>query len=662
MAISSPGVGSGLDVNGIVSQLMAVERRAVTAVDTKEAKFQAQLTAYGSLKGALSTFQSTVAALASPAQFTAMKATVADATVATVSASGAAAGTYSLEVQTLAQPHKLKSEPVAATSTTIGSGTLTISFGTYSGDTFALNADKASTEISIASGQSSLVGIRDAINAADAGVTAGIVNDGTGYRLTVSSKETGVANAVRIAVNDDDGTDTDTAGLSQLAYDGRTVSGVTNLTETVAAQNATALVDGIAINKASNTFTDVIEGVTLTLLKENTPDKTTVTIARDTAGIQASVEAFVKSYNDLNKTISGLSKYDAANKKPSTLTGDATVRAVQTQLRNVFNTALSTSGGGFTALADIGITFQTDGTLKLDSSKLSTALADSNKDISTLFAAKGKPTDSLVSFVSSTADTKNGSYFVDVSALATQGTAVGSGPATLTVGIGLNDTLELTVDGIAVTVTLAPGVYTATGLTAEIKSKVNGVDALKSAGVGIDVSESGGVLTMTSNSYGAASSVLITGGSAETDLFGVATETVGENVAGVIGGAPAIGSGQTLTATGDASGLALKVNGGATGDRGTVSFARGYAYELEKLVARMLENDSLLDGRMDGINASIKDIGKQREQLEVRLENIEKRYRAQFTALDAMVSRMQSTANYLQQQLANLPKPDALKE
>ncbi|MGZ8212864.1 MAG: flagellar filament capping protein FliD, partial [Burkholderiales bacterium] len=156
--------------------------------------------------------------------------------------------------------------------------------------------------------------------------------------------------------------------------------------------------------------------------------------------------------------------------------------------------------------------------------------------------------------------------------------------------------------------------------------------------------------------------VLITGGSAETDLFGVATETVGENVAGVIGGAPAIGSGQTLTGTGDASGLALKVIGGATGDRGTVSFARGYAYELEKLVARMLENDSLLDGRMDGINASIKDIGKQREQLEVRLENIEKRYRAQFTALDAMVSRMQSTANYLQQQLANLPKPDALKE
>ncbi len=655
MAISSAGIGSGLDVSGIVSQLMALERRPLTTIDGKEAKFQAQLTAYGSLKGALSTFQSAVAALASASKFSTVKTSIADTTVATVTASSAAAGSYSLEVQTLAQQHKLKSTVSAATSTAIGSGTLTISFGTYSGDTFTLNPDKASTAITIAPGQNSLAGIRDAINAANAGVTAGIINDGSGYRLTVSSNDTGVANALRVTVADDDATHTDTAGLSQLAYDGRTISGVTNLTQTVEAQNATALIDGIAISKSSNTLTDVIEGVTLTLLKENTPAKTTFTVTRDTATIQASVQAFVKAYNDLNKTVSDLSKYDATNKKASTLTGEATVRTVQSQLRGAFNSALSTAGGGLTTLAEIGMTFQVDGTLKLDGTKLTAVLADSTKDISTLFAAVGKPTDSLVSFAGSTVDTKNGSYLLNVSTLATQGKAVADGAAALAINAGSNDTLELTVDGVAVTVTLSAGVYTAAALAAEIQSKVNGVTALSSAGISVAVTQSGGVLTLASNNYGSASTIAITGGNGKADLFGTPVETAGVNVAGTIGGVTATGSGQTLTGVGDAVGLALKVTGGVTGDRGTVNFARGYAYELDKLVARMLENDSLLDGRIDGITASIKAIGVQREKLAARLDMVETRLRAQFTALDSVMSRMRQTSSYLTQQLATLP-------
>jgi flagellar hook-associated protein 2 len=127
------------------------------------------------------------------------------------------------------------------------------------------------------------------------------------------------------------------------------------------------------------------------------------------------------------------------------------------------------------------------------------------------------------------------------------------------------------------------------------------------------------------------------------------------DVAGSIGGNVATGSGQTLTGSGDAGGLALNVTGGATGARGSVNFARGYAYELDKLVGKMLENDSLLDGRMDGINASIKTIGTQREALTRRLEGVEKRYRAQFTALDTMMASMTTTSNFLTQQLANLP-------
>ena len=657
MAISSPGIGSGLNVNSIVSQLMALEQKPLQVLATKEARYQAQLSAYGSLKGALSTFQSTVAALAAPAKFSAVKASIVDTTVATVTATPTAApGTYAVEVQTLAQTHKLKSTALAATSTAVGTGKLTLSFGTYAADTFTLNPDKASVDVTIGAGQNTLAGIRDAINAAKVGVTAGIVNDGTGYRLTLSSNDSGVANALRIAVTDDDTTNTDMSGLSQLAYDGRTVSGVANLTQTVAARNATVVIDGISISKASNTISDAIDGVTLNLTKENTPATTTLTVARDTVGIQASVQSFVKAYNDLNKTVTDLTKYDAATKKASTLTGEATVRTVQDQMRAAFNTALPTAGGGFTALSDIGITFQKDGTLKLDASKLTTAINDTTKDVSTLFAAVAKPTDALTAFASSTLDTKNGSYALTVTQIATQGKVVGGAAAGLTITTGTDDLLNLTVDGVAAGITLAAGTYTAATLAAEIQAKVNGVTALSSAGIKVGVTQTAGVLTMTSSRYGSASIVALTGGTAKAGLFGTSTETAGVNIAGTIGGVAATGSAQTLTGTGNALGLALTVAGGAIGDRGTVSFARGYAYELDKIAGRMLGTNSQVDSRITGIKSSIDDLDGRRASLGLRLEAIEKRLRTQYSALDSMLSRMQSTSNSLTQQLANLPR------
>jgi flagellar hook-associated protein 2 len=652
MALSSPGIGSGLDINGLVGQLMALEQRPLTLLNNKEARFQAQLSAYGSLKGALSSFQSAVAALATPAKFTAFKASVADSTVLSASAASTASpGSYSIEVQTLAQAQKLKSDNFNATADTVGSGTLTIQFGTYDGGSFTLNPDKPARTISIASGQSSLAGVRDTINAANAGVTASIVNDGSGYRLVLASKDSGLANALKISVDDDDGNDTDNSGLSRLVYDA-TTGGTQNLTQTVAAQNATAIIDGISVSQSSNTLTHAIDGVSLTLLKTGT---TTLGVARDSAGIQAAAESFVKAYNDLNKTLSDLSKYDAARKQASLLTGDGTVRAVQSQLRSVFNTPLSTAGG-LTTLADIGIAFQTDGTLKLDSSKLTAAINDGTKDVATLFAAVGKPSDSLVSFVSSTTDTKNGNYAVNVTQLATQGKAVGGGDADLTIDAGVDDTLSVTIDGVSASVTLAAGTYTAATLAAEIQSRINGAGALSSAGISVSVTNTGNVLTVTSNRYGSASTVAITGGTAASPLFGTPTVTDGVDVAGSIGGVAASGSGQTLTGAGDAAGLKISITGGSTGDRGSVSFARGYADLLDRLVGRMLENDGLLDGRMDGINASIRELGSRREALTRRLELIETRYRAQFTALDAMIASMTQTSNYLQQQLANLPR------
>ncbi len=159
---------------------------------------------------------------------------------------------------------------------------MTIQFGTYSGGSFTLNPDKAAQTITVDASKSSLAGVRDAINSANAGVSASIINDGTGNRLVITAKDSGVANALKITVSDNDLTHTDNAGLSQLAYDAAT-GGVMNLTQTVAAQNATLVIDGITISKPSNVISDAIEGVTLNLLKINTPGATTLSVSRDPA-------------------------------------------------------------------------------------------------------------------------------------------------------------------------------------------------------------------------------------------------------------------------------------------------------------------------------------------------------------------------------------------
>ena len=655
------GVGSTLDVNSLVTQLMAAEQQPIAALATKEAKYQSQLTAYGSLKGALSTFQSSVSSLANPAKFSAVTASLTDTTLASVIASPTAlSGSYSLNVTQLAQSQKLQSSTAfAATSTTLGSGTLTISFGTYitSPSSFTINPDKATKTITIGSSQSSLSGVRDAINTANAGISANIINDGSGNRLVITSTDSGAANALKITVADSDGLNTNSAGLSQLAYDGTSPS-TSQMTQPtgMGSKDAVLTIDGIAINKPSNTITDAITGMTVNLLKTGT---STLTVMHDATVVQSAVQTFVTAYNALNTTITKLSQYDLANKKAAILTGDSTISSIKSRLNTIFNTPLPTAGGGLTNLSSIGIAFQKDGTLALDTAKLTTALNDSTKDVSTLFAAVGKSSDSLIRFNNSTTDTKNRIYAVNVTQLATQGRAVGTALTfPLTITSGTNDTLSLKVNGITAAVKLTSGTYaSATDLAAQIQSNINGTSALSSSKTTVVVSATAGALTIASNLYGSGSTVSTIADTASSSILGSIdyTNGTGLDTKGTIGSVEATGSGQSLIGTGDAKGLSISVIGGSTGSRGTVNFARGYAYELNNLVGGMLNSNNLIDSRVGGINASITQVGKDRERVNLHLASIEKSYRTQFTALDGMLSSMNQTSNFLTQQLANLP-------
>lgn len=266
----------------------------------------------------------------------------------------------------------------------------------------------------------------------------------------------------------------------------------------------------------------------------------------------------------------------------------------------------------------------------------------------------------MISYQGSTSKTAAGNYAVTVTQLATRGSLTGSQAAGLTITAGVNDQLSVVVDGVAADVTLSAGTYaTADALAAELQSKLNGATNLAAAGVSAQVSASAGVLGITSARYGAGSNVSIIGGNATASLMGGSpVAVVGVDVAGTINGATATGSGQVLTgATGGAAeGLRVVVAGGALGARGNVNFSHGYADQLNTLASGLLASDGVISNRVDGINASIKDIDRRKDDLSGRLTQIEARYRAQFTALDTMLSSLNQTSQFLQQQLASLPK------
>jgi flagellar hook-associated protein 2 len=386
--ITSAGVGSNLDVIGLVTQLMAIERQPLTKLAAKEAGFQAKISAFGTLKSALSEFQNAARALGSAEKLSPLKSNVADTAIMTASASGTAvAGNYDVEVKQLAQAQKLVSNgSYAATTSEVGTGKLTITLGSYDGGgAFTADSAKTAVDVTIDATNNTLGGLRDAINKANAGVTASIINDGSGNYLSLTSKTTGAKSAMKI-----DAVPTDplaSPSLATLAYNGPSSTGVR---QNAPAADAIIIVDSVQITKPSNTITDAIQGVTLNLAKTTATGVTTkLTLDRDTSSVRTAIEAFVKAYNGAAKNMADATAFDASTGKAAVLNGDSTVRGIQAQLRSIMGGMVTGAPAGAASLPDIGITTQRDGSLAIDSAKLSAALNDPNKDMAALFAGVG---------------------------------------------------------------------------------------------------------------------------------------------------------------------------------------------------------------------------------------------------------------------------------
>ncbi|MFT4918261.1 MAG: flagellar hook-associated protein 2 [Zhongshania aliphaticivorans] len=372
-SVTASGVGSGLDINSIVSQLVQAERAPQeTRLASKEALIQARLSAFGSLKSSLTTFQNSLSALKNVDTFTKRSATSSDNAVFTATTTAAAAaGTYSVKVEQLAAKHTIASKAYTDSATVVGSGVLSFS---QNGETFS---------VTIADGEDSLAAIRDAVNGAsdNTGVAASIVTDQDGAHLVFSSSKTGLANAITVDVSP---SDTDTGNLNDLAY----ISGNFALTEKAEAKDSIVVVDGFTLSSASLKFEGMIEGITIDIKAAKPGENLSLTVKHDTAAVKKSIEGFVTGYNTLMTTLNDLTAYNPEANTAGLLQGDSATRSVANRIRQEMGTLVSGLDVDLDSLAELGITTIEKGKLKLDATKLTSVLDTDFANVAGVFAGE----------------------------------------------------------------------------------------------------------------------------------------------------------------------------------------------------------------------------------------------------------------------------------
>lgn len=375
--ISSAGIGSGLDVNSIVSQLVALEKQPLKTLAVKATNVQAQLSAFGQIQAQFAVLADVANRISVPATWGSRNASSSNVSAATVTATASAIATsFRLDVDALAQQQSVSSAALPV-DTVPGAGTLTLQLGSWNTGvvppTFAAGT-AASVNVTVEA-TDTISAIASKINAANAGVVATVFNDGTNERLLLQSKNTGAAAGFRLQSAD--------PALAGLVFDPELNSGTGMDAVGIPVQygqDAKARINGLAVTSASNTLTNNIPGVTIKLAATTTTGygtpgevKTpiTMTVSEDVTPAVKNVNDFVAAYNALNKTLADLTKYDAATKTAGLFQGDSSVVGLQNVLRNMLGS--SSEGGTYQRLSDVGLERQLDGSLTINTAKLGAA-------------------------------------------------------------------------------------------------------------------------------------------------------------------------------------------------------------------------------------------------------------------------------------------------
>lgn len=654
------------DVTTMATTLATASVAAQRAnLDNSETKYTTKLNGFDTLQQALQGFSSQIASLTSLSTFQQKNISSSDESVIGATVTGTPAnGNYQVEVQQLASAQTLASQTAfSSSSSVVGQGTLS----------FTVNG--TTTNLTIDSSNDSLTGIQNAVNSANIGVNASVVNVGSGYKLMFSSAETGASNSIAVSVTGDtDGNNTDAAGLSQLIN--------ANMNETVPAQDSTVVVNGLTINNSGNNLSGVIDGLTLNLKSADIGSTKTLQISSDTSDLNQGVSDFVDLYNSLDSVLDTLGSYEAPqtdeNGDPvqgdqtGYLKGSSTLRDIRNQIRETMREAVPGLSGSIQSLADIGITSNLDGTLSLDKTKLADAITNSPESVGKLFAANAVATDGLVAFKGSTSDTVEGTFNLDVNTAAAQAAITGGAAPTGTGNItidGTNNTLQVSVNGTSsATLNLTAGTYTPADLAKQITNAINNDSSIKGSGssVSVQFDTATSAFTINTDKYGSSATLSLDGGTLLTSgVTGLATtaQVTGTDVQGSLEKDGTyytfVGSGQDVTINsvldGSPKGLEFTVGGDQTGSRGTLTFNRGYADKLNTLFDQMTDStDGIIGTRLSNIQDKLDNIKEKQSEVDDRYNKILERYKLQFGTLQATLNQMDSTRQSLAASLSAL--------
>ncbi|EAR09467.1 flagellar filament capping protein FliD [Reinekea blandensis] len=534
--IQSLGIGSGLLTSELVEQLVEAERAASDLrLDTRTARVEAKITAYAEVRNMLDGLSSSISSLSQAATIQSSSATSSNDSVLTASTSSTAEpGSYRINVDEIAKSHSLASKQYNSVDDTIGTGTLTFKFGTTNYDTdnsylsFEQSADSEVTSIEINSENNTLGGVRDAINNADFGVSASVVYDGTGYRLLLTSDETGEETSMEITASGD-------AGLQALAYNGAQNTAGTNMEETQKGSDASVRINGLAITSTDNSLDQVIKGVTINLT-ETSDSAVTLNVSRDVSDIADKIDTFVEKYNEYKGLYDELTKYDPSDEIGGILLGDNVLRTVQTQLRaGISEVITGLTGSSYSSMIEIGLsTDQNDDfNLVFNRAKFEEAMANDAKSVVGLLATDKQASDAQISVVTVGPNTQPGSYDVNITKAATQGTYTGLSSAALSfaddvIVSDLNDQFSMNIDGTSKLVSLEQGTYSSgEDLALMLQTSIN--SAFVGQSVTVDFDDANDRFNITSSKFGSSSSVSFGGGDAlVADTFGFATAGSGQ--------------------------------------------------------------------------------------------------------------------------------------
>ncbi len=646
------GLISGIDTNSILDQLSQAAEAPIRRLEARKAELQDKLVAWSQLEASLLSFRTTASQLAEPSTFDAKTAAASRSDLVSVSASSSAvAGTYTFTVQQLAQTHQMISAGAADTSETeFSEGTVSISVG-------------GEDPLVIETQGLTLTELRDAINSAGAGVTAAIINDGgesSPYHLILSSETSGLAGEMTVT----------------------TTGGAPAFSELQAAQDAELVLGSgagaVTIQSGSNTVTEAIPGLTIELLKADSGAPVSVTVARDTAGIQSQVEDFVEAYNDLVSFFTEQFDYNPDTNVSGTLFADYRLQSLQEELAAAITSEVVGVGAGPRALSDVGVRTLSTGELSVDSAALSAALLQDPDQVARVLAAVGTADDPEVTYLTSTEHTRpSGStgWTVDITQAATR--------ARVTAGVAQTGVLAadetLTIQGVAISLTA--------GMTqAEVIEEINahqsetGVTARATDANG---EGAGNYLTLEREAYGSAyhitavSTVSNQGGVETSGLgnvevtdaqpsgeSGTGTGAEGLDVAGTIGGWEATGQGRILTGSeGDAQGLALMVTADAAGEYGKVVFTVGAAQAAFRaaLSATDLTTGTITSAQA-AINDSISDADEEIARLQATIAAEQERIRSAFMRMEEALGRLQNQSQFLSRYIGQMQTGAAAKE